>query len=115
MPKIYLGTGGYSDTDLIGTLYPHGTSKTDFLNIYSRHYDTIEINSTFHAPIGGKALQGMVEKAEDRLKFSVKLHQDFSHQRTGKRSTSKAVFKCVTAFNRTKLLGESVYSISAYF
>ncbi|WP_115587356.1 DUF72 domain-containing protein [Actinobacillus lignieresii] len=89
MPKIYLGTGGYSDTDLIGTLYPHGTSKTDFLNIYSRHYDTIEINSTFHAPIGEKALQGMTEKAEDRLKFSAKLHQDFSHQRTANEAQAK--------------------------
>lgn len=82
MPKIYIGTGGYSDTDLVGTLYPHGTAKSDFLTIYSCHYDTIEINSSFHAPIGEKALQGMVEKAEKRLKFSVKLHQDFSHNRS---------------------------------
>lgn len=26
-PRIYLGTGGYSDTDLLGTLYPTGTKK----------------------------------------------------------------------------------------
>ncbi|MDO4729403.1 MAG: DUF72 domain-containing protein, partial [Bacteroidota bacterium] len=77
-PHIYLGTGGYSDTDLIGTLYPFGTDKTEFLAVYSQHYDAIEINSTFHAPIGAKALQGMVEKAQGRLQFSVKLHQDFS-------------------------------------
>ena len=43
-PHIYLGTGGYSDTDLIGTLYPFGTDKSDFLTIYSQHYDAIEIN-----------------------------------------------------------------------
>ena len=30
-PRIYLGTGGYADTDLIGTLYPFGTKKEDFL------------------------------------------------------------------------------------
>ncbi|MDO4698392.1 MAG: DUF72 domain-containing protein [Pasteurellaceae bacterium] len=81
-PHIYLGTGGYSDTDLIGTLYPFGTDKSEFLSVYSQHYDTIEINSTFHAPIGQKALQGMVEKVAGRLQFSVKLHQAFSHQRT---------------------------------
>ncbi|WP_032094071.1 DUF72 domain-containing protein [Necropsobacter rosorum] len=81
-PHIYIGTGGYSDTDLIGSLYPFGTDKTEFLSIYSQHYDTIEINSTFHAPIGVKALQGMVEKAEGRLRFSIKLHQDFSHKYT---------------------------------
>ncbi|WP_040975611.1 DUF72 domain-containing protein [Necropsobacter massiliensis] len=81
-PHIHIGTGGYSDTDLVGTLYPFGTDKSDFLSIYSQFYDTVEINSTFHAPIGAKALQGMVEKAEGRLQFSVKLHQDFSHIRT---------------------------------
>lgn len=81
MPKIYIGTGGYSDTDLVGTLYPHGTAKADFLTVYAGHYDCIEINSTFHAPIGIKAWRGMVEKARGRLRFSVKLHQDFSHKR----------------------------------
>ncbi|AUI65934.1 MULTISPECIES: DUF72 domain-containing protein [Glaesserella] len=89
-PHIYIGTGGYSDMDLVGTLYPFGTDKADFLSIYSQHYDTIEINSTFHAPIGYKAVQGMVEKAEGRLQFSVKLHQDFSHQRTATAEQAQA-------------------------
>ena len=32
-PRIYLGTGGYSDTDLLGTLYPTGTKKpTSYAN-----------------------------------------------------------------------------------
>ncbi|UDW82947.1 DUF72 domain-containing protein [Pasteurella canis] len=89
-PHIYIGTGGYSDTDLIGTLYPFGTDKTEFLTIYSQHYDAIEINSTFHAPIGVKALLGMVEKAQGRLQFSVKLHQDFSHKRIATRENAQA-------------------------
>lgn len=82
MPHIYIGTGGYSDTDLLGTVYPKGTPHSEFLSHYRRHYDTVEINSTFHAPIGQKALQGMLEKAAGQLRFSIKLHQDFSHKRT---------------------------------
>ncbi|UOP04248.1 DUF72 domain-containing protein [Conchiformibius kuhniae] len=80
-PLIRIGTGGYSDTALLGTLYPHGTPPSDFLRLYACHYDAVEINSTFHAPIGGRALQGMAEKAAGKLRFSVKLHQDFSHKR----------------------------------
>ena len=49
-PRIYLGTGGYSDTDLLGTLYPQGTKKTDFLREYAKQYGAVEINSTFYAP-----------------------------------------------------------------
>ena len=55
-PRIYLGTGGYSDTDLLGTLYPTGTKKTDFLREYAKQYGAVEINSTFYAPIGQKPL-----------------------------------------------------------
>lgn len=89
-PHIYIGTGGYSDTDLVGTLYPFGTDKADFLSVYSQHYDTVEINSTFHATIGYKAVQGILKKAEGRLKFSVKLHQDFSHKRTATAEQAQA-------------------------
>lgn len=81
-PAIYIGTGGYSDSDLIGTLYPHGTRPSEFLHHYANHYDCVEINSSFHAPIGQKTVQGMFAKADKRLKFSFKLHQDFSHNHT---------------------------------
>ncbi|VEH66914.1 Uncharacterised protein [Rodentibacter pneumotropicus] len=30
MPHIYIGTGGYADSDLLGTVYPLGTAKEDF-------------------------------------------------------------------------------------
>ena len=48
--SIYIGTGGYSDTDFLGILYPADTKKTEFLTEYSRHYATVEINSSFYAP-----------------------------------------------------------------
>ncbi|AGH39123.1 hypothetical protein F543_4770 [Bibersteinia trehalosi USDA-ARS-USMARC-189] len=89
-PKIYIGTGGYADSDLMGTLYPFGTKKEDFLTVYSQHYDTLEINSTFHAPLGAKAFSGMLAKLAEPLQFSVKLHQDFSHNRVASRENAKA-------------------------
>ncbi|WLF85014.1 DUF72 domain-containing protein [Moraxella sp. ZY210820] len=94
--SIYIGTGGYSDTDLIGTLYPQGTSSSQFLNIYQQYYDTVEINSTFHAPIAEKAIQGMLEKSQGNLLFSVKLHQDFSHQRTATYQNAEAFMNHLT-------------------
>lgn len=80
--SIYIGTGGYSDMDLLGVLYPAGTKKTEFLQEYAKHYATVEINSSFYAPIGKKAYEGMVKKSNGKLKFAVKLHQDFSHTLT---------------------------------
>lgn len=103
-PYIYIGTGGYTDADLIGTLYPYGTEKADFLSVYSQHYDTIELNSTFHAPIGYAALQGMVEKSQGKLRFSVKLHQDFSHKRTATAQQAKAFLAALQALQKADCL-----------
>lgn len=76
---VYLGTGGYSDSDMLGTLYPLGTKKTDFLTEYANHYKAVEINSSFYAPLGHKAYEGMLRKSDGKIKFAIKLHQDFSH------------------------------------
>ncbi|SUD91722.1 DUF72 domain-containing protein [Psychrobacter phenylpyruvicus] len=78
-PTVYLGTGGYSDSDMLGTLYPIGTKKTDFLAEYAKHYGAVEINSSFYAPLGHKAYEGMLRKSDGKVKFAIKLHQDFSH------------------------------------
>ena len=82
-PTVYLGTGGYSDTDMLGTLYPKGTKKSDFLAEYAKQYGAVEVNSTFYAPIGQKAFAGMLRKSDAKVRFAVKLHQDFTHVRSG--------------------------------
>ncbi|MFA9485779.1 MULTISPECIES: DUF72 domain-containing protein [unclassified Moraxella] len=94
--NIYIGTGGYSDTDLIGMLYPHGVRPSEFLHHYANHYDCVEINSSFHVPIGQKTVFGILDKAGERLKFSFKLHQDFSHTRTATIKTAKSFLNILT-------------------
>ncbi|OOF51906.1 hypothetical protein BKK54_00775 [Rodentibacter genomosp. 1] len=105
MSHIYIGTGGYADSDLLGTVYPLGTAKEDFLTHYCRHYDTVEINSSFHAPIGEKALKGMLEKSDGKLKFSIKLHQDFSHNRTATGENAKLFLNALQPLIQQQALG----------
>lgn len=80
---IYLGTGGYSDDDLVGVLYPDEVKKSDYLRHYADNYAAVEINSSFYAPIGRKAFEGMLDKSQGQLQFAIKLHQDFSHHGKG--------------------------------
>lgn len=100
MKRIHIGTGGYGDNDLIGVLYPHNARPNDFLHHYANHYDCVEINSSFHAPIGQKTVQGMFAKADKRLKFSFKLHQDFSHARTATAQSAKNFLHILTPFSK---------------
>lgn len=97
---IFLGTGGYSDTDLLGILYPEKTKKTDFLQEYAKHYATVEINSSFYAPIGKKAFEGMLQKSLGQnphapFKFAIKLHQDFSHTLTATQDHALAFLQAI--------------------
>ena len=43
--KVYIGTGGYSNEDWLGLLYPEGTKSADFLEVYSHAFDTVELNA----------------------------------------------------------------------
>lgn len=92
---IYLGTGGYSDTDLLGVLYPPETKKTDFLQAYAAHYASVEINSSFYAPLGRKAFEGMLTKSAGQVKFAIKLHQDFSHTLRATSDTAQAFLQAI--------------------
>lgn len=114
-PHIYIGTGGYSDTDLIGTLYPFGTKKEDFLTIYSQHYDTLEINSTFHAHLGAKSFEGMLKKIAEPLLFSVKLHQDFSHTLTANRENAMAFLNALQPLVEANCLANLFVQFSSSF
>lgn len=104
MSQIFIGTGGYTDLDLVGTLYPIATAPSQFLNIYAQHYTTVEINSTFHAPLGQSAFQGMVNKTLGKLDFSIKLHQEFSHIRTATKQQAQAFLTALSPLIETQCL-----------
>jgi uncharacterized protein YecE (DUF72 family) len=80
--RVYIGTGGYSNDDWKGLLYPPDCKKTDYLRHYTQAFDSVELNSTFYAIAGEKAFAGMLRNSEGRVQIAVKLHQDFTHQRT---------------------------------
>lgn len=104
-PIVYLGTGGYSDTDLLGTLYPPDAKKTDFLAEYAKHYGAVEINSSFYAPLGHKAYEGMLRKSEAKIKFAIKLHQDFSHTRRATPEQANAFIDALKPLIEANCLG----------
>ncbi|MGI8748379.1 MAG: DUF72 domain-containing protein [Deinococcus sp.] len=80
--RAYIGTGGYSNADWLGLLYPEGTKSGDYLDVYAGHFDAVELNSSFYGIPGLKAFEGMARRGAGRVRFTVKLHQVFTHQRT---------------------------------
>lgn len=79
--ELYAGTGGYSNPDWVGQLYPPDARKETWLSIYAQHYNAVEINASFYAIPGQKAFSGMLARSQGRVRFAVKLHQSMTHQR----------------------------------
>ncbi len=83
--KFYIGTAGWKYTDWIGSFYPKKESASfDWLTYYSQHFNCVEVNSTFYAYMSDKVINSWIRKTQalEDFTFTIKLHQDFTHNRS---------------------------------
>jgi uncharacterized protein YecE (DUF72 family) len=78
---IRLGTQGWNYDAWVGPFYPEGTRPVDFLTIYSRAFDTVEVDSTFYATPPSKTVRGWAQRTPPGFVFSLKLPQEITHER----------------------------------
>ncbi len=86
---LRIGTSGWSYPTGEGTwnglFYPKtrskraGTAGFDELRFYARHFDTVEVNSTFYAQPRAEVTRTWVARTPDDFEFSLKLYQKFTH------------------------------------
>ncbi len=79
--EIKIGTSGYSFDDWIGPFYPEKTKKTKMLDHYVKHFDTVEINSTYYRIPKPVAMSNMEKKTPDDFEFIIKTPGILTHKR----------------------------------
>jgi uncharacterized protein YecE (DUF72 family) len=79
--SIHIGTQGWNYDAWVGTFYPEGTRAADFLGIYARAFDTVEVDSTFYAIPPAKTVRGWAERTPHDFTFALKLPQEITHER----------------------------------
>ncbi len=87
---IYLGTSGFSYKDWVGSFYPVGMPRGEWLTYYAREFDTCEVNSTFYAIPKSSSLKAMAEKTGEGFLFCFKANQEMTHQREDNASVFEA-------------------------
>jgi len=87
---MYLGTSGFSYDDWVGTFYPVGMPKAEWLSYYAREFNTCEVNSTFYALPKPSNLKAMADKTGDGFLFCFKANQEMTHQRDDNAHVFKA-------------------------
>ena len=79
--SIRLGTQGWNYDAWLGPFYPENTKPVDFLTVYSRAFDTVEVDSTFYAVPPSKTIRGWAQRTPPGFLFSLKLPQEITHER----------------------------------
>jgi len=78
---IRVGTQGWNYDAWVGPFYPAGTRPADFLTIYARAFDTVEVDSTFYATPAVKTVRGWAQRTPDDFMFALKMPQEITHER----------------------------------
>jgi uncharacterized protein YecE (DUF72 family) len=78
--ELWIGTAGYSYPAWVGGFYPPGTKSADYLPEYARHFQVVEINSSFYRPPTAEQVLRMADKVPAGFRFSLKVPRTASHE-----------------------------------
>ncbi|MEM0998501.1 MAG: DUF72 domain-containing protein [Bacteroidota bacterium] len=78
--RIYLGATGWSNKEWVGTWYPKGTKAANYLNHYSRQFNTIEFNTTHYRIPSADLVARWYAGAQSGFRFCPKVPQQISHR-----------------------------------
>jgi uncharacterized protein YecE (DUF72 family) len=81
MGKVHLGTMGWSYKFWSGNFYPTGLNPKEFLAEYSKHFNTVEVNSTFYRTPSETMVMRWKQQASPEFVFSVKFPKSITHDK----------------------------------
>ena len=77
--ELYIGTSGYSYSDWVGPVYPQGTDRTKYLEIYATRFSAVELNFSYYRQPDAAMLERMIERTPDSFRFAIKAHKSLTH------------------------------------
>ena len=76
---IRIGTSGWHYEDWSGRFYPSELPKSKWLEYYSKHFDTVEINNTFYHLPKEQTFENWRKQAPKNFLFTVKANRYITH------------------------------------
>lgn len=77
--KIKIGTCAWSFDDWRGSFYPPRLPHSDWLEFYARHFNSVEVDSTFYHTPGERVIAHWVEQTPDHFRFACKTPREVTH------------------------------------
>ncbi|HET7613400.1 MAG TPA: DUF72 domain-containing protein, partial [Gemmatimonadaceae bacterium] len=101
---IRIGTQGWNYDAWVGPFYPSGTRPSDFLTVYARAFDTVEVDSTFYASPAETTIRSWADRTPRGFQFALKLPQEITHEQRLRDVTGASQ----TFFDRVRDLGDKL-------
>ena len=79
--RFHIGTMGWSYNFWINNFYPVHTKPENFLEEYSKHFNTVEVNSTFYRAPSVSTLENWKNQTKTEFLFSVKIPKKITHEK----------------------------------
>ncbi|PWB50886.1 MAG: hypothetical protein C3F13_15370 [Anaerolineales bacterium] len=80
MKHWYLGTIGFSYKEWVGPFYPAGTTARDYLPYYSKIFNALELDTTFHSIPPRASVEGWNNTVPLDFKFCPKTPRSVTHE-----------------------------------
>lgn len=77
---IDIGTQGWNYDAWVGPFYPRKTRADDFLSLYAKLFDTVEVDSTFYAPVTEASARLWRERTPEHFTYALKLVRLITHE-----------------------------------
>jgi uncharacterized protein YecE (DUF72 family) len=75
-----LGTMGFGYDDWAGPFYPKGLRREEWLAFYARHFDAVELDTTFHATPDVERVRRWAAAVPEDFRFSAKAPKTVTHE-----------------------------------
>lgn len=78
---VRVGCSGWQYADWRGVLYPPGLAQRDWLDVYARHFDVVEVNATFYRLPNRDAVARWAAQTPPGFVFVIKVSRYLTHIR----------------------------------
>src|SRR5258708_3756498 len=80
LPPIRVGTMGWGYADWSGVFYPAATPSRDYIALYARAFDAVEIDSTFYGTPRESQVKNWARATPDDFVFCPKVPRLITHE-----------------------------------
>src|ERR1051326_3890025 len=78
---VHFGCAKWGRKEWVGLIYPKGTKEKDFLKQYGKHFNCIELNSSFYQIYSEDKVASWAKDVGKDFKFCPKFYQGITHFR----------------------------------